>query len=102
MPYFTLDKDGNPNYTIDFSQPSGADRSLSIFGIPVSIEKDEDNIVVTDYIVHMYGVGNDIQSAIEDYKISIKEYFEELEEEENNLGDDLKQQLCYLREKLKE
>ncbi len=101
MPYSTSDKNGNPNYTIELSQPSETDSSLSIFGIPVSIEKDENNIVVTDYIIHMYGVGNDIQSAIEDYKISIKAYFEELEEEESNLGDNLRNQLCYLREKLK-
>ena len=95
MSYLILDKDGNPK---DFPTKT----IKSIFGIPVSIEKDENNIVITDYIVNMYGVGNDIQSAIEDYKNSIKAYFEELKEEENNLGDDLKQQLNYLRKKLKE
>ncbi len=76
---------------------SGTDRLRNIFGIPVAIENDRDEIVVTDYIVHMYGVGNSIQEAIDDYKISIKAYFEELQEDENRLGSDLTRHLCYLR-----
>ena len=67
------------------------------FGIPVVIEVDEDAIVVTDYIIHMYGVGNTVQEAIEDYKISIKAYREELLEDEDRLSSYLKQHLYYLR-----
>ena len=78
-------------------QPLGTDRYLNIFGIPVQIEVDEDAIIVSDYIVNMYGVGNSIQEAIEDYKISIKAYFKELEENEDKLASNLMQHLCYLR-----
>lgn len=73
------------------------DRHLNIFGIPVEIEVDEDAIIVTDYIVNMYGVGNSMQEAIEDYKISIKAYFKELEENEEKLANNLMQHLHYLR-----
>lgn len=82
-------------------QLSGTDKFLHIFEIPVTIEIDEDVIVVTDYIVHMYGVGNDEQEAIEDYKISIKAYLEELQEDEDRLGSNLKKHLYYLRDKSK-
>ena len=81
---------------LEIPPPSRTDE-LNIFGIPVTIEIDEDSIVVTDYIVHMYGVGNSIKEAVEDYKISIKAYFEELQKEEDTLGDNLTQHLCYLR-----
>ncbi len=81
-------------------QLSGTDKFLHIFGIPVTIGIDENEIVVTDYIVHMYGVGNDEQEAIEDYKISIKAYLEELQEDEDRLGSNLQQHLYYLRSKL--
>ncbi len=81
---------------LEIPQPSRTDE-LNIFGIPVTIEIDEGSIVVTDYIVHMYGVGTSIKEAVEDYKISIKAYFEELQKEEDMLGDNLTQHLCYLR-----
>jgi len=82
--------------TLEIPPPSRTDE-LNIFGIPVTIEIDEGSIAVTDYIVHMYGVGNSIKEAVEDYKTSIKAYFEELQEEEDTLGDNLTQHLCYLR-----
>ena len=81
---------------LEIPPPSRTDE-LNIFGIPVTIEIDEGSITVTDYIVHMYGVGNSIEEAVEDYKISIKAYFEELQKEEGTLGDNLKQHLCYLQ-----
>ncbi|MHA2068999.1 MAG: hypothetical protein ACXABY_31945 [Candidatus Thorarchaeota archaeon] len=62
----------------------------------VTIEIDENAIIVTDYIVHMYGVGNTVQEAIEDYKISTKAYLEELQKDEDRLSSNLKQHLYYL------
>ena len=101
MPYFIQDEEGNPKELLvndlEIPESSGTDRILNIFGIPVSIESDEDTIVVTDYIVHMYGAGNSIKEAIEDYKTSIKAYFEELQKDEDRLGSNLTQHLCYLR-----
>lgn len=101
MPYFIQDEEGNPKELLvndlEIPESSGTDGILNIFGIPVSIESDENTIVVTDYIVNMYGAGNSIQEAVEDYKISIKAYFEELQEDGERLGSSLTQHLCYLR-----
>ncbi len=85
---------------LEITQPSGTNRLLNIFGIPVTIQTDEDAIIITDDIVYMYGVGNTPQEAIEDYKISIKAYFEELQENEDRLGNNLKQHLYYLHNTL--
>lgn len=84
------------NRKLEIPQPSETGKFINIFGIPVTIEIDEDAIIVTDYIVHMYGVGNTLQEAIEDYKISIKAYREELLEDEDRLNSNLKQHLYYL------
>ena len=101
MPYFIQDEEGNPKELpvndLEIPESSGTCKFLNIFGIPVTVENDEDAIVVTDYIVHMYGAGNSIQEGIEDYKTSIKAYFEELQEDEARLGSNLTQHLCYLR-----
>ena len=81
----------------EISQSYGTGGSLTVLGIPVVIEIDENSIVVTDYILHMYGVGNSVKAAIEDYKTAVKSYFEELQENEDKLGSKLKQHLIYLR-----
>lgn len=94
MPYFTVDEASNRK---EIAQSYGTGKFMKIFGIPVTVENDEDATIVTDYIVHMYGVGNSIQEAIEDYKTSIKAYFEELQEDKDRLGSNLTQHLCYLR-----
>ncbi len=89
-----------PDNNLEIRQPTGTRGFLNVFGIPVEIEIHEDAVVVTDYIVNMYGVGDSIQEAIEDYKTSIKAYFKELQEDENRLGSNLKYHLYFLRSKL--
>ena len=86
------------NRELEIPKPSEAGKFLYIFGIPATVEIDEDAIIVTDYIVHMYGVGDTVQEAINDYKTSIKAYFAELQENEDRLGNNLKRHLYYLRE----
>lgn len=86
-----------PACNLEIPPSTGTGKFQNIFGIPAVIEIHEDAIVVTDNIVYMYGVGNSIQEAIEDYKISIKAYFEELQENEDNLSSNLEKHLYYLR-----
>ena len=86
-----------PTDDLEFHKSSGTDKLLNIFGIPVTIEIDEGAIIVTDDEIHMYGIGNTLQEAIDDYKLCIALYLEELEESEERLGANLKQHLHYLR-----
>lgn len=73
--------------------------NLTVLGIPVTIDTDSDLFTVTDYEINMYGVGSTLQEAIEDYKGFVQAYFEDLKANEDRLGDNLKQHLCYLRSK---
>ena len=70
-----------------------------ILGMDVGIGRDKSAFIVTDGIVNMYGVGDSIEEAIEDYKITIKAYFDDLQEDEDNLGCNLRQHLNYLRKR---
>ena len=72
---------------------------LSIFGIPVTIEYD-DYYTIIDTEINMYGVGDTVAEAEEDYKSVVLSYFEDLEENESKLDGHLKGHLDYLREKL--
>jgi predicted RNase H-like HicB family nuclease len=71
----------------------------TIFGIPVTIEYDEYYTVI-DNEINIFGVGDTIAEAEEDYKSVVLSYFEDLEENESRLADNLKEHLFYLREKL--
>ncbi|MEK7400357.1 MAG: hypothetical protein AAB116_25710 [Candidatus Poribacteria bacterium] len=76
-----------------------ATETPSIFGIPVTIEFDE-YYVISDNEINMYGVGDTIAEAEEDYKSVVLSYLEDLEENESKLGEHLKGHLYYIREKL--
>ena len=88
--------------TKDFIYEFGGRRTKTIFGIPViTIENIESkDFFVTDCVVHQYGVGNSIQEAVDDYKITVKAYYASLQEDEGRLGSDLN--LCYLRKVFEE
>ncbi len=73
--------------------------TTTIFGIPVTIEYDEYYTII-DSEINMFGVGDTIASAKEDYKSVVLSYLEGLEENESKLADNLKEHLYYLREKL--
>jgi len=81
--------------TITKSHPE----TTTIFGIPVTIEYDEYYTII-DSEINMFGVGDTIASAKEDYKSVVLSYLEGLEENESKLADNLKEHLYYLREKL--
>ena len=76
------------------------DRHSTIFGIPVTIQKEGDVFTVVDHEINMYGVGSTKEEAEEDYKSIVIEYFEDLEANENKIGENLKRDLDYLRMKL--
>jgi hypothetical protein len=71
-----------------------------IFGIPVIIECEDDSFTIVDYEINMYGVGDTIVEAEEDYKSVVLSYLEDLEINESRLDERLKEHLYYLREKL--
>lgn len=73
--------------------------AIVISGIPVEISVDEGYWFVSDYIINMYGGGYSRQAAIDEYKDTVQEYQEDLEESEAQLGDNLKQHLAYLRQR---
>lgn len=70
-----------------------------ISGIPVEISVSDGYWFVTDGIINMYGGGYTRQAAIDEYKDTVREYQEELEQSEAQLGDNLKQHLAYLRQR---
>lgn len=74
---------------------------MDIFGIPVEIVKDEGSYSVTDCEVNMYGVGDTVAEAVEEYKSVVSEYLDNLERDKSILGKHLKQHLEYLRERMK-
>ncbi len=72
----------------------------SILGIPVVVQRDGDQVVVMDYMIHMYGVDDSLESAVADYKSVVWEYYQSLTESESILGNHLKEHLAYLRGRL--
>jgi predicted RNase H-like HicB family nuclease len=78
---------------------SNIPKTLSIFNILVTIEYDG-YFVISDNEINMYGVGDTVAEAEEDYKSIVLSYFEDLEENESKLDGHLKGHLDYLREKL--
>lgn len=49
--------------------------------IPVAISVDEcDGFVASDSIFNVYGVGNSVKSSLQDYEVSLKDYFKMVED----------------------
>ena len=60
---------------------------IAIFGIPcvVAAEDDRKNFICTDGIIHMYGIGDCKEEAVEDYKQTVIEYLDELRSDSDRL-----------------
>ncbi len=74
----------------------------TVFGIPVetkwiSVERAIKVVTIEDTIFNMCGEGDTVEEAIEDYKLSLQLYFQELIEDEDNLTECKAHHLCYLR-----
>ena len=110
MPCFMIDEDGkaeeasvkvmrSDDVNLTASASSATSDLREVFGIPVTVERDGDQFLVTDYEINMYGVGDTVESAVEDYKSVVLEYFEILEERADRLNKHLMRHLRYLRTK---
>ncbi len=81
---------------------------MEILGLPVKFvdsipvittpEPSTGEYVVVDHVINMYGSGNTAQEAYDDWEKSVWEYYEELVEDECNLGHSLKKHLAILRQ----
>ena len=98
MPYSIVNKDGK-TVELEVSPTTTTDSHKEIFGIPVIIERDEDQFVIMDDEINMYGVGDSIDEAIEDYKDAVTEYFQMLNSKQDKLGPRLEKHWHYLRTK---
>jgi len=62
-----------------------------------TIGRSGKQFIVEDEVIPLYGVGATPQEALEDYCSVVVEYYESLEEDENELGPSLRAQLEVLR-----
>lgn len=71
--------------------------------LAVTIEHSDDLFIASDEIFGIYGDGDSIQNALEDYKLSLIDYFQILEasipkdEHDQNLFDHLKLYVVHIR-----
>ena len=104
MPYFVRNEDGEaedvpvtePSAKLEVSPATATDSQQEIFGIPVIVEKAGDQFVVMDDEIAMYGVGDTIEAAKEDYRNIVKEYFQMLNSRQGKLGPHLESHWRYL------
>ena len=62
-----------------------------------TIGRSEDRFLVTDAVIPLYGVGPNPKEAMADYRSVVVEYYESLEEDAQELGRALREQLGLLR-----
>ena len=73
------------------------DRRLRIKNpIPITLSREEDVVVASSSELEEFGYGNDISEALDDFAKTLAELYLSLEENEDRLGDDLKQQFSRL------
>src|SRR3989304_5646790 len=66
--------------------------------IPLSIERlNGSYYVVSDSILNLYGIGNTVAEAIDEFTSMLVDLFDELRNSENILSSNLRQQLDYLK-----
>ena len=63
-----------------------------------SIGRADDQFLVADAVIPLYGVGSTPQEAMEDYRSVVVEYYEGLEAEADELAPILRSQLDVLRQ----
>ncbi len=63
-----------------------------------TIGRSEDQFLVTDDVIPLYGVGLSPEGAMADYRSVVVEYYESLEEDAEELGRALQEQLELLRQ----
>ena len=63
-----------------------------------SIGRADDQFLVADAVIPLYGIGPTPQEAMEDYRSVVVEYYESLEAEAGELAPSLRNQLDILRQ----
>ena len=63
-----------------------------------AIGKSDDQFLVTDDVIPLYGVGVSPEEAMADYRSVVVEYYESLEEDAEELEQALREQLRLLRQ----
>ena len=66
--------------------------------IPISIRYDATDVIAKFYDVDMYGVGKDVQEALDDLCAGLVEYYESLATSEEKLGPLPARDWCFLKE----
>jgi hypothetical protein len=72
------------------------DRAIEMVLRP-SVGRADDRFMVVDEMVPLYGVGVTPKEAMDDYRSVVKEYYEDLERDADELGPSLQAQLETLR-----
>lgn len=71
--------------------------SDEVHGIPVRIRFDGDRYFVSDDVLDMYGIGDTIKEAEEDYWIAVQEYYDDLSANADKLVGYLREHLAFLQ-----
>jgi len=66
-------------------------------GVVLNVEMDSNDIVVYEANLNLYGVGNNVNDAVNEFVSMLVDMFEELVETEGILSYQLRRQLDYLR-----
>jgi prevent-host-death family protein len=69
-----------------------------VHGIPVLVRFDGEHYFVSDDILDLYGVGQTLDDAREDYWLAVQDYYADLSANADHLAGHLQGHLAYLRQ----
>ena len=69
-----------------------------VHGIPIRIRFDGDRYFASDDRLDLYGVGNSLDEARQDYWLAVQDYYADLSANADSLATHLKQHLDFLRQ----
>ncbi len=68
-----------------------------IHGIPVRIRLDADRVFVSDDQLDLYGVGDTVEEAKQDYWLAVQDYYADLSQHAEHLAEHMEEHLRFLR-----
>lgn len=68
-----------------------------IHGIPVRIRLDADRVFVSDDQLDLYGVGDKLEEAKQDYWLAVQDYYADLSQHAEHLAEHMEEHLRFLR-----
>lgn len=69
-----------------------------VHGMPVRVRFDGEHYCVSDEAIDLYGIGNTLAEARQDYWLAAQDYYADLSANADRLADHLKEHLAILRE----